>query len=40
VSAGDAFIALRGARHDGAAYVDEAARRGARVVLFEQGDAV
>jgi len=40
VSAGDAFIALRGARHDGAAYVDEAARRGARVVLFDQGDAV
>ena len=40
VSAGDAFIALRGARHDGAAYVDEAARRGARVVLFEQGDAL
>ena len=39
VSAGDAFIALRGARHDGAAYVDEAARRGARVVLFDQGDA-
>lgn len=40
VSAGDAFIALRGARHDGAAYVDEAARRGARVVLFDQGNAV
>ena len=37
VRAGDAFIALRGARHDGAAYVDEATRRGARVVLFEQG---
>ena len=36
VSAGDAFIALRGARHDGADHVGEAARRGASVVLLEQ----
>ena len=39
VRAGDAFIALRGARHDGGAYVEEAARRGARVVLFAQDEA-
>ena len=39
VSAGDAFVALRGARHDGTAHVDEAARRGASVVLFEEGVA-
>jgi UDP-N-acetylmuramoyl-L-alanyl-D-glutamate--2,6-diaminopimelate ligase len=37
VQGGEAFLALRGEQHDGAAFAGEALRRGARIVLFEQG---
>jgi len=37
VRGGDAFVALSGERHDGAAFAADAVRRGARVVLLERG---
>ena len=41
VAAGDAFLALRGAKLDGTAFAAEAARRGAALLLVEaDGDAV
>ncbi len=39
VMPGDAFLALQGAKLDGAAYAAEAARRGAAVVLLESTEA-
>jgi UDP-N-acetylmuramoyl-L-alanyl-D-glutamate--2,6-diaminopimelate ligase len=39
VRAGDAFVALRGARSDGMAFLDDAANRGAVVALVESGRA-
>jgi UDP-N-acetylmuramoyl-L-alanyl-D-glutamate--2,6-diaminopimelate ligase len=40
VREGDAFVALRGERHDGIAYVRDAVRRGAVAVLYESGSPV
>lgn len=37
VIAGDLFVALRGERYDGHAYIDEARRRGAALLLCEEG---
>lgn len=37
VKPGDAFLALRGARHDGASFAAEALRRGASALLVETG---
>jgi UDP-N-acetylmuramoyl-L-alanyl-D-glutamate--2,6-diaminopimelate ligase len=39
VEPGDAFIALRGSRHDGAGFAAEAALRGATALLVETADA-
>ena len=37
VAGGEAFVALRGETHDGHAFLDEAARRGAALVVVERG---
>ena len=37
VEPGDAFLALHGYREDGSQYIDEAAARGAAVILLEEG---
>ena len=39
VEPGDLFVAIPGRRHDGAAFVGEAVRRGARIVVAQRGPA-